>query len=273
VTPVPENPNGDRLPFDDLFDEPDGGDDDAAGPAPAGGAGGDRPTPLLDELRHSRRPTIGGYCAAAAEYVRDASAMSGNQRKAVQVALSSALAAVTLADLRDRVGTPLAEAVAGERKVGGGLREVQADVSEMTPVDGLTLAVELKPVHLAVGRAIWNRFGDIRTFAVNIHLKFPFAVVGGVMTLPTVERHTSGEDAGWKSTTHLIERAVSRFVRAGGRRTEGDAPHLLEGIAVVVFDHESGAIEPDLPPAGTGLRWEEFIESLAGAYDARFGAL
>lgn len=195
------------------------------------------PTPFLDALREAdHRPTIEDYCAAAAEYVRDASQMTKGEQKISQVALSNALARVTLLDLRARLDATLPSAHAGERTVGGGLREVQADVSEMTVTDGLTLAVELKPVHLAVGRAIWNRFGDIRTFAVNIHLKFPFAVVGGVMTLPTQERLHSGGDGNWKATTHLVERAIARFVRAGGRRTEGDAPHLLEGIAVVVFN-------------------------------------
>ncbi len=69
--------------------------------------------------------------------------------------------------------------------IGGGLRNAKADVSEASETDGLKLAIEIKPVHLAVGRAIWNRFGDVRTFAVNVHLKFPFAVVGGILTLPT----------------------------------------------------------------------------------------
>jgi len=46
-------------------------------------------------------------------------------------------------------------------------------------LDGLRLAVEIKPVNLAVGRALWNRCGDILAFAVNLYLKFPFAVVRG----------------------------------------------------------------------------------------------
>ena len=148
---------------------------------------------------------------------------------------------------------------------------MKADVSEITETDGLKLAVEIKPVHLAVGRAVWNRFGDIRTFAVNVHLKFPFAVVGGILTLPTTERVRSGNDDDWKSTTHLIERAIGRFTRASGRQTEGDASHLLEGIAVVVFDRESGGIDPELPAGGDGLRWQEFINRMAEAYEARFG--
>lgn len=228
--------------------------------------------PLVDGLTGLARPTIDDYCAAAGEYIRQATVAGGPAGKAAQIRLSQGLAAVTLADLRARVG-PMADAVAGERDVGGGLRTVQADVSEMTRTDGLTLAIEIKPVHLAVGRAIWNRFGDVRTFAVNIHLKFPFAVVGGIMTLPTRERVRSGDDSQWKSTTHLVERAVTRFVRAGGRETEGDAPHLLEGIGVVVFDEATGRLDPDIPPPGCGLRWGEFVDRLAVSYTARFGDL
>lgn len=178
-----------------------------------------------------------------------------------------ALGKALLRELQDRL--PLEYAVAGERDVSGALRIARADVCELHPLDGLRLAVEIKPINLAVGRAIWNRFGDIRTFAVNLHLKFPFAVVGGVLAIPTYEE--AREEAGRRrSTVHLIERAVTRLIRAGGRRTEGDAAHLLEGIAVVVYDPDSGRLDPDRPPPGSGLRWEEFIGALVAAYDARF---
>ena len=99
------------------------------------------------------------------------------------------------------------------------------------------------------------------------------SVVGGILTLPTTERLASGNDLDWKSTTHLVTRAVGRFMRAGGRNTEGDAGHLLEGIAVVAFDRETGAVEIGLPPEGSGLRWTEFVEKFADAYQARFGEI
>ena len=228
--------------------------------------------PLVDGLSVLDPPTIEDYCRASAEYIRQASVLGSAKSKAAQIRLSNALAVITLVDLRN-AGLALPEAVAGEREVGGGLRSVKADVSEMTSRDGLTLGIEIKPVHLAVGRAIWNRFGDVRTFAVNLHLKFPFAVVGGILTLPTTERARSGDDENWKSTTHLVTRAVGRFIRAGGRVTEGDAAHLMDGIAVVAFDRETGDIDPDLPPAGSGLRWGEFIATMAEVYDARFGEI
>jgi heme oxygenase len=73
-----------------------------------------------------------------------------------------------------------------------------------------------------------------------------------------------------KSTVHLIERAIARLIRAGGRKTEAEAAHLLEGIAVVVYDPDKATLHAKIPTPGSGLRWDEFIKSLADAYKARF---
>jgi len=210
--------------------------------------------------------TLDLYVAGASEYIKSSSSISAGQKKAAQIRLSAALGTALAAALKEQVAD--INVHVGEKTVAGGLRPMQADVSELHPLDGLRLAVELKPVMLAVGRAIWNRFGDLRMFAVNLHLKFPFAVVGGVLAIPTYEVH---EVTGTKkSTVNLIERAIARLARAGGRVTEGDAAHLLEGVGVVVYDPDTGMLDSTLPPAGSGLRWEEFVESMATAYAARF---
>lgn len=240
------------------------------------------------------------YISGVSAYVREQGGLAAGPKKAAQIRLSNALGRVLVGDLRARL-PKLGGAVVGERKVAGALRTTNADVSEAHELDGLRLAVELKPINLAVGRAIWNRFGDLRTFAVNIHLKFPFAVVGGVLVIPTHEEigtraaaeaaegeteiAEAGDSAesgsspsalpdgsrpGQRSTRHLIERAVERLIRAGGRQTEADAAHLLEGIAVVAYDPSMATIDPVLPPPGSTLRWEEFVEALAKAYEARF---
>lgn len=229
----------------------------------------DEPTGLasVDALESIERPTLDDYVVAASEYVRRHRDRNASQKKKAQIRLSAGLARVLVRELKAQFKGM--EPLAGERDVSGALRVAKADVSEVHPLDGLRLAVELKPVNLAVGRAIWNRFGDIRTFAVNLHLKFPFAVVGGVLTVPTYELPQSSDPVP-KSTKHLISRAVDRLSRAGGRRTEGDAAHLLEGVAVVVYDPESASIDAVLPPAGSGLRWDEFIQALVTAYQARF---
>jgi hypothetical protein len=250
----------------------------------------------IDRLAMLEPCLIADYVRGVSAYVRQQSTLSSGPKKASQIRLANALARALAYDLAKAEPSLAGRLVTEERKVAGGLRTANADVSESHVLDGLRLAVELKPINLAVGRALWNRFGDIRTFAVNIHLKFPFAVVGGVLVIPVWEETgtadaneaetaeatesaatddatpTSASGPGRKSTVHLIERAIERLVRAGGRKSEAEAAHLLEGIAVVVYDPDTALLSPDLPKAGQGLRWEEFIAALAGAYRARFEA-
>lgn len=85
-----------------------------------------------------------------------------------------------------------------------------------------------------------------------------------------MERASSGRDDAWKSTEHLIARAIGRFRKAGSRDREDQAPYLLEGTAVVVFDHETGDLHPTLPPKDSGLRWEEFVHRMVDQYVIRF---
>jgi hypothetical protein len=91
--------------------------------------------------------------------------------------------------------------------------------------------------------------------------------VGGLMVIPTYELNAQNER---KSTEQLIRRAVARFIRAGGRRTEGDAPHLLEAIGVLVYDPDTGEVSAEFPPPQSGLRFIEFIDGLSAAYLGRF---
>jgi len=228
--------------------------------------------PELETAATLGKPALADYAKAASAYVLRSPTLGDKSKKAAQLKLSLVLGRVLAHDLQKAapglIGTS-GDLVAGERKVSGALRTVNADVSELHRLDGLRLAVEIKPVNLAVGRAIWNRFGDIRTFAVNLHLRFPFAVVGGVLSIPTWE-WTSGKTKQKKPTTHLIQRAITRLVRAGGRETEGDAAHLLEAVAVVVYDPDSGSISGTVPSPGSGLRWEEFVKALVAAYAARY---
>jgi hypothetical protein len=253
----------------------------------------------IDRLVDLRPCTIQDYIVGASAYVRRQSALAAGPKKASQIRLSNALARALAADMESHLPQLAGRLITDEQKVAGGLRTANADVSESHVLDGLRLAVELKPINLAVGRALWNRFGDIRTFAVNIHLKFPFAMVGGVLVIPTYEETGTSaavaaeiaevdepeeiiqsEDPagqspastapGRKGTTHLIERAIERLIRAGGRKSEAEAAHLLEGIAVVVYDPDSATILSDLPKPGSDLRWEEFVRDLIASYRARF---
>lgn len=223
----------------------------------------------VDRIHKLGAPSLTDYIKAVSDYIATRDVRTDGEKKAAQIRMSAALGRFLLNELRQRIGHLAGEA--GERDVSGALRVVRADVTEMHDLDGLRLAIEIKPVNAAVGRAIWNRFGDIRTFAVNLHLKFPFAVIGGVLTLPSYEWATSKAKGRYKKpTTDVVLRAVKRLERAGGREKEGDAPHLMEGVWVLLYDPDTLKVDPNVPPPGTGLRLDEFIDNLVDAYEGRF---
>jgi hypothetical protein len=108
-------------------------------------------------------------------------------------------------------------------------------------MDGLRLAVEIKPVNLAVDRAIWNRFGDVRAFAVNILAAEAEAQSAAeeadeadddsdVHPLPPGQEdidegseveELAGGELYRRSTGDLINRLVKRLTRTRRRETEG----------------------------------------------------
>lgn len=248
--------------------------------------------PELDRVVSLDRPTIEDYLKAASAYVVDGRCLpvrrtpESESAKAAQTALSRVFGRVLARELQDRHRNLVEEELGagaavgssksahllfpreGETRVAGGLRTAQSDVTEVHPLDGVRLAVEVKPTYRAVGRAIWNRYGDVRAFAVNIHLKFPFAVVGGVQVLPTIDIEDDGSQV---DTRRYLDRAARRLSRIRPRQTEADADHLLEAFGLIAFDPVSAELDDTIPPADSSLRWTAFVEALVRAYDTRFG--
>jgi hypothetical protein len=56
----------------------------------------------------------------------------------------------------------------------------------------------------------------------------------------------------------LIDRASSGLSAHAGRKSEAESAQLLEGIAVVVYDPDTGTVHHDLPKPHSGLRWGKF---------------
>lgn len=250
--------------------------------------------PELDRVIGLDEPTIDDYVSAASAYVLDGRQLptkrtaDSESAKAAQTALSKVFGRALARELHIRhktfiekeLGADVFERPAGNRphlltpeegetRVAGGLRTAQSDVTEVHPLDGVRLAIELKPTYRAVSRAIWNRYGDVRAFAVNIHLKFPFAVVGGIQVLPTTDIEDDGTQI---DTRNYLERASRRLARIRPRATEADAGHLLEAFGLLAFDPFTAKLDSDIPPVDSALRWDQFVDELVRAYDVRFGA-
>ncbi len=251
--------------------------------------------PVLDRTVGLQHPTLDDYISASSAYVRDGRTLpsKGNAEsasaKSAQTALSRVLGRVIRDELlvrhhrhivaelgaeafkpkRGQKAPHVLDAVAAETSVAGGLRTAQSDVTEAHPLDGVRLAIEIKPTYRAVGRAIWNRYGDVRAFGVNIHLKFPFAVVGGIQVLPTIDVEDDGTQV---DTSSYLTRAARRLARIRPRQTEADAGHLLEAFALIAFDPLTSTLSTSIPGDASPLHWESFLDTLVVSYDGRFGA-
>src|SRR5690348_8667858 len=103
----------------------------------------------VDTLSANQTPVLADYLHAVAEYVRRSPQLTAGTKKSAQIALSAGLGRCLKGELEARL--PNLRAYAGELTVAGALRTVRADVTESHELDGLRLAIEIKPVNLAVG--------------------------------------------------------------------------------------------------------------------------
>ena len=205
--------------------------------------------------------SLSEYVAAACRYQEQitSGAITGGQKKAPQIALSRLLAEVIASDLA-AWGMTLET---GERRFIGGLAGAQIDAHEANEKDGLRVGIEIKTVNEAAGRAMWNRVNDLRSFAVNFHWKFPFAVLGGFIAIPN---HIPGEP----NLSGLVQRVGEVLERVNGRPNEAAPGHLLEGACLLVYDCGTRELDPSLPTAASRLRYNDFLELVGQAYRARF---
>jgi hypothetical protein len=169
------------------------------------------------------------------------------RKKTARIRLAGALGRALCNDLAHHC--PSLRAESGEIKIPGEHAQSQVDIAERSVTGDVRLAVELKPIHLAVGRAMHNRFKDVVFHCVNVHLAWPRAVAGGVITVPVWEQTKTGR----KSTLGQV-RDLERMLSG----TSGHASHragidLAEAHCLVVLDLEQGLVHtPTTPPRRPG---------------------
>ncbi len=177
--------------------------------------------------------------------------------------LSAALAYEVASGLRS-LGFPKvkpARGGPGEREFQGGLGPKKVDVSYADERHGLLLAVSVKSICFApYGKNLKNRFGDLCTEAITLHMRFPYAVVGALFAMP--------EDADLDITA---QRRVSTFRRAGmlfgtvsGRQDYSSPGERFEDITMLLFqpireERDEPWVKFFRPGAGSQL--EELTES------------
>lgn len=120
----------------------------------------------------------------------------------------------------------------GEKEFQGGLGPKKVDVSYADERHGLLLAVSIKTICFhPFGKNLKNRFGDLCTEAITLHMRFPYSVVGALFAMP--------EDANLDISPG---RRISTFQRArillstiSGRAEHASPAEKFENVTMMLF--------------------------------------
>lgn len=138
-----------------------------------------------------------------------------------------------------------------EKEFQGGLGPKRVDVSFSDERHGLLLAVTIKGINFPsfpkipntkpaqvdyskpgnFSKNVKNRFGDLTTESITLHLRFPFAVVACLYVMP--ERSRTEKGANMKIST--FERAAKLYGTISGRTAYGDPAERFEDVTLMLY--------------------------------------
>lgn len=175
------------------------------------------------------------------------STAGGKDKKNYTERLSHAYSEVFAAEFR-RAG--LSEARVPERgrdrQFMGGLGPKGVDVYVADEKHGLLLSAGAKGLLHDVRKNLLNRFRDMVAEALELHMRFPYAVCGHVLFIDAEARALPTASGGT-----VLQRVVTLLEGASGRRVPADPPQVYEHLALLLLSPADGSVEtqPDDVPA------------------------
>ncbi len=150
----------------------------------------------------------------------------------------------------------------GTVRVIGGIRPQNFDVGYRP--DGIRFVSDSKTLNdtSSVGKNFQNMINDLGTEATTVHTRFPYAVVGFIVIIPSP-----------CLIGQMRERYMRMLDRLLGRNSPIDVPHKAEAVSLVLWDPPTGTIDRNWPPPASILRFDHFSEQIQTAYHARYDGM
>ena len=147
----------------------------------------------------------------------------------------------------------------GTTRVIGGIRPQNYDAAYRP--DGPRVVFDSKTLNEESSiRKNWqNMINDLASEAATVHTRFPFCVVAFMVVLPAPALRPAQERA-----------IASTLERLGSRKDELDQHHLAEAIAMVVWDPDTGQIDPTTPAPSSRIRLETMGDRVHSSYLDRY---
>lgn len=155
-------------------------------------------------------------------------------KKAYAETLSRKLAVQVAAGMRE-IGFPGVKPLPGqpgEKAFQGGLGSKKVDVSYSDEQHGLIHAVSIKSICFPpFGKNLKNRFGDLCTEAIGLHMRFPYSSICMLFVFP----EAADQDVTPRRPKSTFRRAAKLFTTVSGRKDYTDAGEKFEWVALLRF--------------------------------------
>ncbi len=152
----------------------------------------------------------------------------------------------------------------GPVRIVGGVRPQNFDAGYRP--DGPRFVYDSKTLNdtKSLGKNFLNMINDLATEATTVHTRFPHTIVAFMFVVPKPCLDAQPRRAA---------AAIQTLDRLARRKAINDPDHLAEAIAVVVWDPETGTIDPNLPSPDSNLRIEDFSKTIENIYFSRYKGL
>jgi len=151
--------------------------------------------------------------------------------------LSRHLATEVAAGLRE-IGFPKVKPARGgphEKEFQGGLGPKKVDVTYSDEQHGLIFAVSIKSITSPpFGKNLKNRFGDLCTEAITLHMRFPYSTVCALFAFPEAADRDHSVERGRRHVS-TFRRATQLFATISGRRDYTDPGEKFENVTMMLF--------------------------------------
>lgn len=195
------------------------------------------------------------------------------EKKRYAEKLSNALAP-ELAEALRNLGLPNVKphrGQAGEKAFQGGLGPKRVDVSYSDEQHGLLLAVSIKSITAPpFSKNLKNRFGDLCTEAITLHMRFPYSVVFCLFAFPVM----ADEDITPGRPMSTFRRALKLMSTISGREEYTDPGEKFERVTMMLFqpvtqDCELPWVKLFDAESGQEISEKDYVSSLVSVYNDR----
>ena len=151
--------------------------------------------------------------------------------------VAEGLRAIGLPNVRPLRGGP------GEREFQGGLGPKKVDVTHADERNGLMLAVSIKSISVPpFGKNLKNRFADLCTEAITLHMRFPYSVICALFAFPI----WADQDITRGRPVSTFRRAMKLLATISGRQDYTGPGEKFEDVTLMLFQPLTAEAQPSV---------------------------